>query len=113
MYEYKAKVTDVLDGDTFKCEVDLGFRTYTKIRVRLKDVDTPELRGVGDKEKEAALEAKEFTKGMLGQECFITSHYEDIYARWVCDVYVKTKTGKKVLLQDLLRKNKMTKEDLK
>ena len=47
MYEYKAKVTRVVDGDTVDFEVDLGFHIKADIRGRLKGVDTPE-RGHAD-----------------------------------------------------------------
>ena len=34
MYEYKAEVKRVVDGDTVDCLIDLGFDTWKKIRVR-------------------------------------------------------------------------------
>jgi micrococcal nuclease len=34
----------VIDGDTLDLTIDLGFRLYTDTRVRLIDVDTPEMR---------------------------------------------------------------------
>ena len=42
MYEYKAKVDRVVDGDTVDFIVDLGFNVNIKIRTRLIGVDTPE-----------------------------------------------------------------------
>ena len=42
MYEYKATVENVVDGDTIDLVVDLGFKIQTKQRVRLARVDTPE-----------------------------------------------------------------------
>lgn len=47
MYEYRAKVKRVVDGDTVDFEVDLGFYISTKIRTRFIGVDTPE-RGEDD-----------------------------------------------------------------
>jgi micrococcal nuclease len=46
MYDYKATVERVVDGDTIEFNVDLGFRIYSKIMVRLLNVDTPEVYGV-------------------------------------------------------------------
>jgi len=43
---YTYKVTEVLqvhDGDTFKCIVDLGFRLYIKLVIRLLDFDAFEI----------------------------------------------------------------------
>lgn len=42
MYEYKAMVDRVVDGDTVDFIVDLGFSVQMKIRGRLAGVDTPE-----------------------------------------------------------------------
>lgn len=42
MYEYKATVDRVVDGDTVDFIVDLGFSVKIKIRGRLAGVDTPE-----------------------------------------------------------------------
>lgn len=41
-YEYKAVVTNVVDGDTIDILVDLGFKIQSKQRVRLARIDTPE-----------------------------------------------------------------------
>ena len=42
MYEYKATVDRVVDGDTVDFIVNLGFSVQMKIRGRLAGVDTPE-----------------------------------------------------------------------
>ena len=45
MYTYACKVINVVDGDTIDVELDLGFNIKMKERVRLIDVDTPEIFG--------------------------------------------------------------------
>ena len=42
MYEYRAKIKRVVDGDTVDFIVDLGFSVHITIRTRLLGVDTPE-----------------------------------------------------------------------
>ena len=42
MFEYKAEIKRVVDGDTYDLEVDLGFKIKHTIRVRLAGIDTPE-----------------------------------------------------------------------
>lgn len=42
MYEYRARVKRVVDGDTVDFVVDLGFKVHMVIRTRLLGVDTPE-----------------------------------------------------------------------
>ena len=45
MYQYKAKILNIVDGDTFDVDIDLGFHIHIHERVRLLNVDTPEKRG--------------------------------------------------------------------
>lgn len=42
MFEYKAMVENVVDGDTIDVAIDLGFKIQTRQRIRLAHVDTPE-----------------------------------------------------------------------
>lgn len=42
MYEYKAVISNVVDGDTMDVLIDLGFDVLRKVRLRIKDLDTPE-----------------------------------------------------------------------
>ena len=65
MYEYRARCVKVVDGDTFDFEIDLGFHITHRIRVRLKDVDTPELNSKNAAEREHAHQATELAVGML------------------------------------------------
>ena len=42
MYNYEAKVTRVVDGDTVDCDIDLGFGIHTHQRIRLAGINAPE-----------------------------------------------------------------------
>jgi micrococcal nuclease len=42
MYEYKAKVVRILDGDTMDVSIDLGFDVWVYQRVRLIGINTAE-----------------------------------------------------------------------
>ena len=45
MYEYRAKVVKVVDGDTVDVDIDLGFGiVLSDERVRIMGIDTPESR---------------------------------------------------------------------
>lgn len=92
MYEYKAVITNVVDGDTFDMDIDLGFHIHIHERVRLLDVDTPEKFG---KEKELGLFVKEFAEyNYLGEEVIIRSEKADIaadtdsFGRWLVKVII-------------------------
>jgi micrococcal nuclease len=67
MYEYRTKVSRVVDGDTVDVDIDLGFGVWLrKERVRLLGIDTPESRTRDKEEKKYGLAAKEFLKKALG-----------------------------------------------
>jgi len=63
MYEYAAQVVDVIDGDTVRLDVDLGFSIRQKMVLRLYGINTPELHGVKDPAPGRA--AKDFLIGLL------------------------------------------------
>lgn len=62
MYEYAAQVVEVVDGDTIKLDVDLGFSIRQKMTLRLYGIDTPEVVGAS---KAAGLAAKDFLRRLL------------------------------------------------
>lgn len=43
MYDYKARVLEVHDGDTIKVDIDLGFHLHFKTDLRLEYINAPEL----------------------------------------------------------------------
>jgi micrococcal nuclease len=59
MYEYNAIVDRVVDGDTIKCTIDLGFNTWKKVTVRMEGINTPESRTRNKAEKILGLAAKD------------------------------------------------------
>ena len=60
MYEYRAIVLRVVDGDTVDVDIDLGFGIWMKReRVRMMGIDTPESRTRDKVEKVFGLAAKE------------------------------------------------------
>jgi len=59
MYEYKAIVDRVVDGDTIEVTIDLGFKTWKKVRVRMEGINTPESRTRDKEEKKKGLAAKD------------------------------------------------------
>ena len=60
VYEYRCKVTRVVDGDTVDVDIDLGFGIWMhKERIRLHGIDTPESRTRDLEEKKYGLLAKQ------------------------------------------------------
>ena len=66
MYEYKATILRVIDGDTVDVDIDLGFGVWLKNeRVRIMGIDTSESRTRDKEEKKFGLLAKERLKELL------------------------------------------------
>ena len=66
MYEYKAVILRVVDGDTVDVDIDLGFDVcLKKQRIRLYGVDTPESRTRDLEEKMYGNAAKDFVQSFL------------------------------------------------
>ena len=72
MYEYKATVVKVVDGDTVDVDIDLGFGiVLSDERVRIAGIDTPESRTRDKEEKKFGLAAKARVKQLLGKTCVL------------------------------------------
>jgi len=93
MYHYEAQVLRIIDGDTFEAMVDLGFKSYTKLKFRLSGIDTPEIyRPSCDAELEHGKAATEYLKELIeGKMVLISTHKlkQELYNRWGADVCLK------------------------
>jgi micrococcal nuclease len=86
MYEYDAKVINVVDGDTIDCDIDLGLFLHATHRMRLLGVNCPEVHG---DTKAEGLKAAEYTRAtLLGQTVRIRTAKSDSFGRWLCQVFV-------------------------
>ena len=109
MFQYKATITNIVDGDTFDMDIDLGFNIHIHERVRLLDIDTPEKFGA---EKDLGLIVKQYAiKHFLNKEVIIKSEKADVaantdsFGRWlvrvkvdgqdICDIYNSLGVNKK------------------
>ena len=67
MFDYKVKITRVVDGDTVDAELDLGFDIIYRERIRLMAIDTPESRTRNKVEKALGLAAKARLKELIAE----------------------------------------------
>lgn len=92
MYEYKAKVMRVIDGDTIVVFVDLGFETFVRAKLRLLGINCPETRTKDLNEKDLGFKAKEETKRLLpeGTEIIIKTQLDktDSFSRYLATVFI-------------------------
>ena len=66
MYEYKGRIVNVVDGDTYDAVLELGFYISHRIRIRLKDLDTPEIyRPENDAELEHGRAARDYVRMLV------------------------------------------------
>ena len=92
MYQYKVKVTRVVDGDTVDVDIDLGFSVVLKKqRVRLYEIDTPESRTRDKEEKKFGLLAKEYLKKVCesGEQILLVSHDKGKFGRILGELFVE------------------------
>lgn len=90
LYNYKATITAVYDGDTVTADVDLGFyMIQKKVKIRLYGIDTPELRDKNPELKLAAQNSRDaLKKHVLNQEVTLKSYGKGKYGRWLCEIFV-------------------------
>jgi micrococcal nuclease len=118
MYIYNFKVTRVIDGDTVQGEVDLGFKVSLEMRVRLANVDTPEIfRPKSEAEKELGLKAKQFVERSVLNKWVILKTDKDKkgkYGRYIGTIYTPEGYSQlnPISVNELLVENKLTKGDV-
>ena len=71
LYIYKAKCYYVVDGDTVKAMVDVGFKTHIDVTIRFRGINAPESRTRDLEEKKRGLAAKDRVIKILE-----ANHYE-------------------------------------
>lgn len=85
LYHYKAKLLRVIDGDTVKLDVDLGFRMHFIHLFRLSGINAPE----NDKPSTAFLAnllATETAWANAGADHTVTTTKADKYGRWLVTI---------------------------
>lgn len=76
-YLVRALVTDAYDGDTLTVEAALWPDLTWSGSVRVLGVDTPEIRGACDEERERALAARDYVHGLLIDETVALAEIEN------------------------------------
>ena len=101
MYEYRAKIVRIIDGDTVDVDIDLGFGIWMKNeRVRIMGIDTPESRTRDKVEKKFGLASKAKLKSLLGKSTVLKTQInkkgEDMKGKFGRILGDFTSDGKKV-----------------
>ena len=100
-----SKVISVYDGDTFRVNIDsLPPIVGKNIAIRVNGVDTPEIRGKCQYEKNLALKARDFVRDRLAnaKEIKLTNLQRGKYFRVVANVLVDGVSLEQELLDNKL-----------
>ena len=100
-----SKVISVYDGDTFRVDIaSLPPIVGKNIAIRVSGVDTPEIRGKCQYEKNLALKARDFVRGKLAnaKEIKLTNLQRGKYFRVVANVLVDDVSLEQELLDNKL-----------
>lgn len=102
LHLYKAEVLRVVDGDTIDVRIDVGFTILTERRLRLRGIDTPEMRAESEEERQRAQQAKEFVETHLPQGVTIVlqTFRVDLHGRYVCDVFYLAGSDDKIAIAE-------------
>lgn len=65
MFSYKAKLIEVIDGDTVDLQIDLGFSVCISERFRLYGIDAPEMKTEAGKVAKAWLQTTLFAEELF------------------------------------------------
>ena len=101
MYEYKAKLERVVDGDTIDATIDLGFDVFVKKRIRFAGINAPESRTRDLKEKAFGLAAKDRVKAILTENPEFTLESTELgkYGRVLGRIHIDKLDGTECLTQ--------------
>ncbi len=104
MYEYRAKIVDVYDGDTFTFEVDLGFSITVTEKIRLAGINTPEVRWSSKVEGKMV---RDYVRSIiLGKEVIIQVFKKGKFGRYIAYVFFDGISGIPCnLTEHLLQRN--------
>lgn len=87
MFEYGCTVINVIDADTLKLDVDLGFKIHMLGTLRLARINAPELLSI-DGAKAKAFTLQEVAKATHMR---LRSSRSEKYGRWLGDLLYQTK----------------------
>ena len=86
MFEYKAELLNVIDGDTVKLQIDLGFSVHVKQSCRLVRINAPEMSTMN------GFTSRQFIVDTLTPATAIkvSTSKPDKYGRWLVDLFFQT-----------------------
>jgi len=106
MYEYKAKVIKVYDGDTITVLADLGFKVTIKQTIRLYGLNTPEIRG--EERPDGLISRDRLRERILDMDVVIKTMKDKKgkYGRYIAEIYLEDENINEWLITEGLAKRR-------
>ena len=88
MYEYRAKIIKVYDGDTVTAEIQLGFKISVIETIRLYGLNTPEVRG--DERPDGLISRDRLRERILDKTVTIKTQKDKKgkYGRYIAEIFL-------------------------
>jgi micrococcal nuclease len=90
---YEALVTQVIDGDTIRVNIEVWPGLHTTTNIRISGMDAPELTGKCQSERDLAIRAKDFISQIMvtGRIVYLTNLQIDKFGgRYDASVYLRS-----------------------
>jgi micrococcal nuclease len=106
LHHYRAKIERIIDGDTIDVMIDCGFSMWTKQRLRLLHIDTPERNEPGYADAKAKLFELVMDFSLIEpdkvawQPLIVHTIKRDSFGRWLATVW--TEGSEKSLNQSMI-----------
>ena len=108
LYNYRANVVSVYDGDTCTVDIDLGLGVWVRgEKIRLYRINAPEIRG---KEREKGLLSRDYLRKLIGGKSILLQTIKDKkgkYGRYLGEIWVEDEKGKWMNVNDEMVKRGM------
>ena len=93
-FAFPATVERIIDGDTIWATLDLGFGTWADRKLRLRGIDTPELKTAG------GIRARDYLTRTLEEAgvFVVTTTKIDLYDRYLADLFVLPGTSDPIVI---------------
>ena len=96
MFEYKAALIRVVDGDSVFLDIDLGFCVHINLDCRLRGINTPEITKRATRVAGLASKTELERLFTLGPVVTIRSEKapsQEKYGRWLVDIFILDAAG--------------------
>lgn len=108
MFQYVAEVEKVIDGDTIKAVVDLGFGIFKHTHLRFFGFDASEMHSQDPEQKARAVACKEYLKTLIEGKVIEIQTFKDKpdkYGRYLCRLWIEQVGGDMLdVIEDLKQK---------